>query len=638
MRKIIIVCFLIIPELSYAGDINFAAKDIPVQLLKNADAVKRIDATEFSIINLHHTREHNHYAITVLNENGDEHAVLHVMYDKLSSVESIEGTLYDAEGRVVKRIKNKDIRDVSATDNFSMALDSRMKTFDFYYKSYPYTVEYDIVTENNNTFLFPNWAPQDDDALSVESSEFTIQYPTTYKVNYRAFYYKGSPEQTTDKGNINQKWQVKNLTAFKVPFASSLLRELAPVVYFSPSEFEIGNYKGNMNSWKEFGEFQTSLNAGKDVLPQNVIQQITPLLSGVTDTKEKIKILYQFLQHNTRYISIQLGIGGWQPFDAAYVAKNGFGDCKALSNYMYSLLKYAGIRSLYTLVYAGTTSYAKNRFIPDLPSQSFNHVILCVPLTKDTMWLECTSQQIHAGYMSDFTANRKALLITENGGVVVSTPSYKENENRQLRKIKAAIDDEGSLSFEVKTNYAAVQQDDLDNMVNNLPPEKIKEFLEKNLPLSTYTINNFNYKQNKTQPPSIDEELNVTATNYATITGKRIFLVPDILNKSGLILLTDSVRTSDFIFSYAYHDQDEVEITVPAGYTIESSPKNVELKTAFASYSINCSMKDNKIIYTRTMEQHAGRFKADMQKEILEFYNGIYKSDRSRVVLVKSDK
>ena len=320
------------------------------------------------------------------------------------------------------------------------------------------------------------------------------------------------------------------------------------------------------------------------------------------------------------------------------LAKNGFGDCKALSNYMYSLLKYAGIRSLYTLVYAGTTSYAKNRFIPDLPSQSFNHVILCVPLTKDTMWLECTSQQIHAGYMSDFTANRKALLITENGGVVVSTPSYKENENRQLRKIKAAIDDEGSLSFEVKTNYAAVQQDDLDNMVNNLPPEKIKEFLEKNLPLSTYTINNFNYKQNKTQPPSIDEELNVTATNYATITGKRIFLVPDILNKSGLILLTDSVRTSDFIFSYAYHDQDEVEITVPAGYTIESSPKNVELKTAFASYSINCSMKDNKIIYTRTMEQHAGRFKADMQKEILEFYNGIYKSDRSRVVLVKSDK
>lgn len=629
---------MIIPAISYAGDINFAAKDIPAQLLKNADAVKRIDVTEFSIINLHHTRQHNHYAITVLNENGDEHAVLHVIYDKLSSVESIEGALYDAQGRVVKRIKNKEIRDVSATDNFSMALDSRMKTFDFYYKSYPYTVEYDIVTENNNTFLFPNWSPQDDDALSVENSDFTIQYPINYKVNYRAFYYKGNPEQTTDKGNIYQKWRVKNLTAFKVPFASSLLRELAPVVYFSPSEFEIGNYKGNMNSWKEFGEFQTSLNKGRDVLPQNVIQQITPLLSGVTDTKEKIKILYQFLQHNTRYISIQLGIGGWQPFDAAYVAKNGFGDCKALSNYMYSLLKYAGIRSFYTLVYAGTSSYAKNRFIPDLPSQSFNHVILCVPLQKDTMWLECTSQQIPVGYMSDFTANRKALVITENGGVVVSTPSYKENENQQLRKIKAVLDEEGTLVMEVKTNYEAIQQDNLDEMVNNLSPEKIKEALEKNLSLSTYTINNYIYKQNKTTLPSIDETLNVTAPNYATITGKRIFLVPNVLNRTGLLLLADSSRTSDYIFDNAYRDQDEVEITVPAGYSIESSPKNVALQTAFASFTVNCTMKDNKIIYSRIMEQHEGRFKPGMQKEILDFYNGIYKIDRSRVVLVKAEQ
>ena len=59
------------------------------------------------------------------------------------------------------------------------------------------------------------------------------------------------------------------------------------------------------------------------------------------------------MQNNTRYISIQLGIGGWRPFEAAYVASKGYGDCKALSNYMYSLLKEAGILSYYTLVKAG---------------------------------------------------------------------------------------------------------------------------------------------------------------------------------------------------------------------------------------------------------------------------------------------
>ena len=49
------------------------------------------------------------------------------------------------------------------------------------------------------------------------------------------------------------------------------------------------------------------------------------------DTREKIRVLYRYLQQNHRYISVQVGIGGMQPISASAVYTNGYGDCKGLS-------------------------------------------------------------------------------------------------------------------------------------------------------------------------------------------------------------------------------------------------------------------------------------------------------------------
>jgi hypothetical protein len=497
-------------------------------------------------------------------------------------------------------------------------------------------VEYEVEVAYNHTFYFPDWMPQSFEHLAVEQSAYTFVSPDDYTLRYKTFNYKGEPVIATGGGKKGIRWEAKNVAAVTKAFASPRWNELTTSVFFAPSEFEIEGYKGNATSWTELGKFMLALNNGRDKLPDAIVQKVATLMSGISDPKEKVRKLYQYLQQNTRYISIQLGIGGFQPFEASYVAQKGYGDCKALSNYMYSLLKAAGIKSYPALISAGKGLDAKY-LIEDLPSTQFNHMVLFVPFAKDTMWLECTSQDESAGYSGSFTGNRKALAITEDGGKLVNTPKYTAADNLQARSIKGTIDEAGNLDMTVTTKYAALQQDYLSGMISGLSKDKVKRLLNEELDLSSYDISDFAYTSKKDRLPEVDEALKIAVANYATVSGRRLFIVPNIMSRSGQKLTITEGRTADYVFDYPYLDMDSIEIMIPAGYNLEAVQPDVALKTKFGSYSSKVKLEGDKIIYYRSIEQWSGRYPSTDGTAIADFFGTIYKADRSRIVLVKKE-
>ena len=631
---IIVVSFMLyLPVM--AGDGEYAVAKIAPALLKNANAVVRLEELRFEIINPGKAVFKNHYVITVLNENGDYWAEFSEYYDKYRKIESVEGFLYDAAGSQLKKIKTKDTEDLSGASDASLIDDNRVKRHNFYHRVYPYTIEYNTEIQYNSILFFPMWAPQGKEKLAVEKSSMCIASPTDYKFRYKAFNYTTEPVKTIEKDNkVASVWSVKNMPAILKELYSPQWHELTTVVIFGPSDFQVDDYKGNMTSWADFGKFVYALKQGRDVLPDNVKQQVHQLADGISDIKKKIAVLYEYLQKNTRYISIQLGIGGWQPFDAKYVATKAYGDCKALTNFMFSLLKEAGITSDYTVIRAGANA---GYITDDFPSQQFNHVILSVPLQKDTMWLECTSQTLPAGYLSDFTCNRYALMVDENGGHLVHTPVYGLEDNQQQRKITAVLDNEGTLEVNAFTRYSGLEQDDIHGLINNLSKEKVKEYLHEQLDFATYDISSFKYLENKSVLPTIDESLDITVSNYANITGKRLFIIPNVMTRNNRKLSVDEERKYDIIFSLDYRDVDSVEITIPEGYAPESMPQDVAISNKFGKYSCSVKLSGNKLFYYRSIERYAGRFPAKEYNDLVKFYEATYKADRNKVVLVKQE-
>jgi hypothetical protein len=316
------------------------------------------------------------------------------------------------------------------------------------------------------------------------------------------------------------------------------------------------------------------------------------------------------------------------------VAEKKYGDCKALSNYMIALLKEAGIIGKYVEIYGGKNPPP---FIEDFTFSQSNHVIACVPMGKDTVWLECTSQTASPGYMGSFTGNRKALIIDESGGHLVQTPVYKVADNVQVRLVKAVADGEGNLSAEINSSYSGLQQDFPHSLMYDASKEDREKYLNQMFNLPTYQVVKSNYKEHKGIVPSVDEYLQITLSNYATITGKRFFLAPNLFGGASDRLMPDTARQYDYVIKDPYRDIDSVEIKIPNGYKIETTPKDMLLQTKFGKYISSVKVLEDKVIYYRMMEQNSGRFAANEYSDLVLFYQQIAKADRARVVLVKPE-
>lgn len=604
---------------------------IPKDLLK-ANAVVRNSNIRIEIKSEGKATLNYTYALTILNHLGDRYAGLEVQYDKLMPLKYISGCLYDANGKKLKSISKSDFSDRSSTSAISLAEDDRVKEFDFNWNIYPYTVEYEYEIEIKSLFYLPDWYPVIGENVSVENSHFSISLPSDFKLNYKN--YNTSPPKITESKNEKElKWTLQNFQAIRSEALSDVWYKSIPTVLTAPDNFQLKSYNGSMATWNSLGSFYHTLNKGRDELTDPVKEKVHQLTDQLKTTKEKIETLYRYMQQNTRYISVQLGIGGLQTFDAKYVCENKFGDCKALSNFMISLLKEANIKAWAALIYAGD---GKTNFEEDFPSHQFNHMIVCVPEKNDTIWLECTDQNKSFGYMGSFTSNRPALLITENGGYLVKTPTYTYQQNLQSRSIKGNIDAQGNVKMNIVTNYQAEQQEDIFNLTINNSKTEVDKYLKEKLSVPSYDLHEWKYSYEKKQIPSVKEELTITAYNYASLTGKRLFITPNILNRLYRTLPDTTQRKTPLILKYEYTDIDSVEIKIPENYTVETSIKNTDLHTPYGNYSITMQILNNTILYTRKMEIYSGKFPPSAIVSYVVFLEEIKRNDASRIVFVKN--
>lgn len=615
----------------YAGDIRYRVADIPAPLLKDAQAVVRIEEIVVDIKSNGKLVEKIKVAITILNKNGDENGYLLQPYDKSMKVSGIKAQLFDENGVEFKKKGGFETLDYALISGGSTYDDNRIKAIYPEQYIYPYTIEYTYELTFSGVLQYPDWNPVGAYNVSTEKSTFTLIVARQAVCRY---YEKNISTPVRVQNNAESTvyaWELSNQAAVANENFSPALADITPVVLIAPSQINVEGYEGNIESWTGFGQWINKLNEGRDNLSEESKAKIRKITEGVTDERAKIKLLYEYMQNKTRYVNISIGIGGFQPFDAETVDRLSYGDCKALSNYMKTILEVAGISSRYTLAMAGPENPAINAVFP---SNQFNHAILCVPLATDTVWLECTSQNNPFNYLGKFTADRQVLVIDASGGTLVHTPVLTAESNLESRNVQVTLDAAGGGFAEAKNTFHGATYDSYLPIVMSDQADR-KKMVTRRIHVPNFELDNFTIQETKSEAPYISEKLNLSLSGYGTRVGEKLMLCLNMMNKLGDSPFQAATRKNAVSFTWPVYEVDTVVYALPQGYTLEKVPSGVSLKSDFGEYTTQVTKSGSTLQYVRTFKIYKAGHPVERYDEIVTFFEKVVTADENKVMLTR---
>lgn len=610
---------------SFVGYTNeYSTNTISQSLKDNAYAVIRLDSSRIEIKNNGFVQRST-YIITILSAEGDQFATFASDYNSYSSFEKITAIQYNEDGKEVKKAHKSDIIDISAFGtNYAFLQDDRYKIFDFNCRTYPYTVKFEYEKKFKSLFFLPNWQPQSNANIAVEKAVFEIVYQGENPVRHKSVNFNASDHFHADTSNPKKQiyqWTFTNLNAFEYqPYSRTFLLK-KPTVELFANKIQLDDYEGPATTWKDFGTFFYNLNRDKEILSEKNVAQVAELTKGVTDKKKKVELLYKYLQKNTRYVLNSRGILGWQSISANDVHQTGYGDCKGLSNYMKAILKAVNITAYQTLVYAGDK--LGHTMDMNFPTNTFNHVILCVPLEKDTIWLECTSNLHPTGYLSEFTHDRTVLVLTENGGQIAKTPRYNKNESSIERQISLNLDvNQSTQNINWQSEYTGNMAKVVLEYAINKPKKVYEDYISSAVPYKNSKLKEVKSEStiSAANIPVVNEMATYEVEHLITETKSRYLLSLPLIQTGIPDIETKSTRTEPFVFGSDFKLSYLYTIVYPDSLVPENVPKAIAAQHPFGSYSYKPTVSGNKILFHIELLINEGTYSPELYNNYQQFY------------------
>lgn len=627
MRNIILILLVTFIAGAVFGQTgSYTLASVPEALRAKASIVTYVEDFNYEVESLEKAWLTVHKIYTVVNEEGKDGLIFSESSSKNILLDDAEIKVYDANGKRIGRYTKKDMATVAIGEG--LIVDGFGTFFKVDASSYPVTIELNYTKKYKSTLSVPDYwfiSPNE----SVLSSSFTAKIPAGINLRFKPINTDIKPV-ITDKGTFKEfKWMVKDMAPVEYEQGAGSSAGSYPHVILVNDQFSHYGYAGDFSSWNSFGTWLRDLYKGLDELPADRAQFYADMVKDIPVREDKIRKIYDYLQQNFRYVSIQLGIGGLQPLPAAFTDAKKYGDCKGLSNFMKAALKAVGIRSHVAII---NSQYNDAPADPAFPANGFNHAILCVPGEKDSIWLECTSNLASFGELGGSTENRNALLVTDNGGALVATPKSRSAANQLITRSVVKLESDFSALTETTMKTSG-----------SFRPAVIYFNKEKRDQQKQAVVNYWGFKLPDDFVFTKNAETVRLEMAYRKMhefnSGDKYFFSPRICKLWKERLPKADNRRTDYYFEEPFEKHDTTIYKLPAGAKPDALPKDKDLTCAYGRFITKWwyNEAENAVYIASSLVLSSYKIPASEYASVKKFFDDVTADDSQKLVIKKSE-
>lgn len=410
----------------------------------------------------------------------------------------------------------------------------------------------------------------------------------------------------------------------------------------TPNSVYVGIRIAGTVSWSDIARWYAALSRERYTLTPELEAKLRELVAHARTREDSLRAVHRWVAQDLRYVSLSLGLGGYQPRTPASVLETKYGDCKDKATLFIAMARRLGAKA-YPVLLRSTGGVERN-----LPSISqFDHMIAAVvKADSGYTFVDLTSELTPWGELPPAEQGEFALVVHPDGrGEEVTLPASPVTANRSEVRLVGSLSADGVFTGRYSELRSGTQQYGLRGSFTRDFTADERRQIARAIANNVFqgaagdSLEVFNGRDLRATPRV---SVWISGGRAAQSAGNQLILTLPLQNYANAAVVSDLESRGERRFPIDVGDVigpietvSELRLNLPEGWRARL-PDNVTAESEFGHYQAEYRQEGRELVIVRRMSGRKGTEPPAKIAALVAWLRAVAKDDVKYVILERA--